>query len=776
MSFLPFSSKNKKTKISKASSFWADEWSVYDDDLYNESVYDDFTGTFVTKKMSSDKSSTIELLKLAAHRRAIANFVNILTNKNIKVKFHTKGDSYTNGRSVVLSADIKPEKFDVAVGLALHEASHINLTDFELFRSYRVPLFTREAFENKGISNSEVWDLIKSFTNWIEDRRIDQFIYSTCPGYREYYRALYGEYFNNPIIDKGLISDEFTDETIRSYTFRVINLTNPVSNLSKLKGLKRISNLIDVQNISRLKSTADSLAIAEGIADIIAECIDSVIPPVGNQPGLNNSSSQSDDDMAADTDGSDVGADDDDDMIADTEASSSDEKSKSKKQTSDETESSDDDTESDETTADGSKSDEDGDSDANSDSGSNDTSDESENEGSMGGGSIENQPNMSGDDSDDDTDVDANGTTGSTNTPKQTLSDKDKQKLDKQIQKQNEFLNDEIKKKSISKKDEKALDSVEKSGTELKPVGDDTIGGYHLKGTQCVVSKKLTDELMRDPQFPFASWNTYRNKFNYYNEEALTKGLQLGTLLGKRLAIRSEERVTENPRQKAGKIDKRLIAGLGYDYVNVFQTKEVDKFKKANLHISLDASGSMDGSKWTKTMITTIAICKAASMISNLAVQVSIRGTWKESPYVCLAYDSRVDKFDKVKRQFPYLQPGGTTPEGLAYQATMDNFVPNTNSSDSYFLNICDGEPYFTTSGINYSGWIAFEHTKKMVQKIKSKGVKVMAYYVSENSNGYTTSYTQSNFKTMYGDGSRFININDITEITKTLNQLFLTK
>jgi hypothetical protein len=59
-----------------------------------------------------------------------------------------------------------------------------------------------------------------------------------------------------------------------------------------------------------------------------------------------------------------------------------------------------------------------------------------------------------------------------------------------------------------------------------------------------------------------------------------------------------------------------------------------------------------------------------------------------------------------------------------------------------------------------------------MVKKIKEQGVKVMAYYVAD----YDSDRSKRNFKTMYGDDSRFININDIIPITKTLNELFLTK
>lgn len=79
--------------------------------------------------------ATKNLYKLAAHRIAIANFVSIVTGQSIPVKFSTKGDSYTDGKVVTISANIaEPKEFDPAVGLALHEGSHIKLSNFELLR------------------------------------------------------------------------------------------------------------------------------------------------------------------------------------------------------------------------------------------------------------------------------------------------------------------------------------------------------------------------------------------------------------------------------------------------------------------------------------------------------------------------------------------------------------------------------------------------------------------------------------------------------------------
>ena len=95
------------------SSFWLD----------NNSDVDVLTGL----KRESGK----DLVQLAAYKRAIANFVQIVTGKSIPVKFQGK-ESYTNGKQVTIGANLKDDNFDVAVGLALHEGSHISITDFEI--------------------------------------------------------------------------------------------------------------------------------------------------------------------------------------------------------------------------------------------------------------------------------------------------------------------------------------------------------------------------------------------------------------------------------------------------------------------------------------------------------------------------------------------------------------------------------------------------------------------------------------------------------------------
>ena len=104
-----------------ASSFWSDEFDSWD-----------YESDSVKSALSVNEIDTLKKYRLSSARKAIANFVTIATGKAIPVKFSTTSQSYTDGKSVVLSGDIDDsEKFDIGVGLSLHEGSHILLSDFQ---------------------------------------------------------------------------------------------------------------------------------------------------------------------------------------------------------------------------------------------------------------------------------------------------------------------------------------------------------------------------------------------------------------------------------------------------------------------------------------------------------------------------------------------------------------------------------------------------------------------------------------------------------------------
>ena len=205
-------------------------------------------------------NNQVDYTKLAATQRAIANFVNIVTGKQIPVEFQGV-NSYTDGESVVIGTDFEGASFDPSVGLALHEGSHIAHTNFKLLRNFR------KAVSMQGVDPDfdmtyEQESLIKDLFNWIEDRRIDYLIYKTAPGYRMYYEAMYEKYFNDRAIDKALREGRKHEETLDDYLFHIINFTNPNRNLEQLEMLQEIWDLIDLRNIDRLKNSQDALIVA----------------------------------------------------------------------------------------------------------------------------------------------------------------------------------------------------------------------------------------------------------------------------------------------------------------------------------------------------------------------------------------------------------------------------------------------------------------------------------------------------------------------------------
>lgn len=284
-----------------------------------------------------------ELVKMNSTRKAVSNFVKITTGKDIPVEI--KGQqSYTDSKKVVISADT--DNFDILVGLALHEASHIAKSDFSLVKKLvdQINGFTTNSgvnwrglssfrdFENlKNVKNGTVtlkqcFILLKSMANYIEDRRIDVWQCETSPGYKGYYKSFYNKYFYNVDIDKGLRSQEMRDERIRSYEFRIINLHNPESDLDALKALRDIYNTIDLKNISRLNNTKEVFDVAFEVTRLIVEALDP------NQPqSTENDQNQNDEPQIGDGEddqsegGGNQSADSDDSQSSSSSKSSEDE-------------------------------------------------------------------------------------------------------------------------------------------------------------------------------------------------------------------------------------------------------------------------------------------------------------------------------------------------------------------------------------------------------------------------------------------------------------------
>jgi hypothetical protein len=659
-----------------------------------------------------DDSSSVNfnLIKLAVSRRAVSNFVNILTGKSVPVYFTDDGDNNcTDGKTVYLSADILDKAdFDPAVGLALHEGSHVVLSDFDLVKSIwtKVPSDIYSLAQPLQISKDDVASLVKNCLNYVEDRYIDWYVYNNAPGYRGYYQALYEKYFDSAKIGLMLKSNLYRVPSIESYETRIINFTNENTDLESLPGLREIAKIINLSNIQRLTTPKDRLYVAMEVAKIILTNI--------------------------------------------TEY-----KQKDKKKSP---------------------------SDSNEEGKSTEPSDES-GEDALGGEKIESTVG-------DNTKGDVKNDVGQDS----SVSDNKNKQIKKAIQKQKDFLNGNIKKKKVSKKDKKILDAIEQSGMTLVKSGSDYIKSDGYYSVDTILVTKLKKELIATDVFPlkYVEYNHFNGSYSSKSVinpnvlKAVNAGLVMGAALGRKLQIRSEVNTTKYMRKPVGKIDRRILSELSFDNENVFHIMDVSKYKKSYIHITVDASSSMRGDKWEKTMTSVVAICKAASMIDNLRVTVSFRTTFSTSrshngsnPYVVIGYDSSVDKIGKIKSLFPYLYPNGATPEGLSFEAIMKHLPKTSIDTDYYFLNFSDGEPamnYTTNNGVavNYSQESAALHTKKQVAKIAHEGYSVLSYFIK--SEGINNPKSIDLFKKMYGKSASFINPSNLLQVAKTMNRMFLEK
>ena len=670
-------SASSVSKKSNYSSFWLDnDWDN------NSSIFDD-----------EPVKKGVDLVALASYRRAVSNFVSIVTGlSDIKVTFKSSGDSYTDGKQVVISSKLDDKLFDSTVGLALHEGSHIKLSNFDFLKGLEnsIPEEYYNRSEVFGWSKYDVMGNIKNLLNYVEDRRIDHYVFTSSPGYKGYYHSLYEKYFHAKVIDKALKSSEYTSLDWDSYIFRILNLTNKNSDLDALPSLRDIRSII-FSSVKNLKSTEDAFSIALKVYDVLLNNFDVNIvnPKEENKEGQ----------------------------------------------------------------------DEDGES-------------PEGGEGSEGNGGDESSEGMESSDGND---------------GKPELSEPQKKQLENAINKQKKFMEGDIPKKNLSKKDKKTLESVESAGMKYVDVAGDMTDRWSGKKTptKVMLVKKFTKSLAESDTIsmiyrPDYSWGSITE-----SQEAIDRGLAMGTILGKKLQVRGESRETKWTRLDSGRIDKRLISELGFGNEKVFNTSFIESYSDAFLHISVDASGSMGGYKWINTMTSISAIAKACSMINNVDLVISFRSTQNTSsnhysrrgdksfPLMLIAYDSRVDKINKIKNLFKLLHPSGTTPEGLCFEAIMKEIEPASKDKDSYFLNFSDGMPMFGNDDIDYHNDTAINHTKKMVKEIRSRGVKVLSYFIGDD---YDMDRSTSTFTKMYGKDAQFVNVTSVLSIAKTMNKAFLTK
>jgi cobalamin biosynthesis protein CobT len=353
------------------------------------------------------------------------------------------------------------------------------------------------------------------------------------------------------------------------------------------------------------------------------------------------------------------------------------------------------------------------------------------------------------------------------------LSEAQKTRLHKAIDQQRDFMKGIIKKSKASRTLENMLKAMESSGITREDLDVNGIFGK----IPVIVIRQFNMGLVKsvDSDMWWQDEN-YSKRYIDRNLEFINRGIQLGTVLGKKLKVRAEERNTKFNRQYNGKLDKRMISACGYGLESIFERVESFTYSPGSIHISIDNSGSMSGSKFEKSLVTASAIAKACSMIESMDCIISFRSSGHFSGHsgrsnvaqMVIAYDSRMHSLSHLRTMLPYIKCAGSTPEGLCFDAYMKEIVKDARGKDAFFLNFSDGEPCHE----GYGGEKAYSHTRMQVNKMKANNIKVVSYFITSGNHYYSSSMDA--FRSMYGRDAQNINVENMNDVARTLNQKFL--
>ena len=342
--------------------------------------------------------------------------------------------------------------------------------------------------------------------------------------------------------------------------------------------------------------------------------------------------------------------------------------------------------------------------------------------------------------------------------PTQELSSKEQGKLRNAIQKQKEFNRGQIKKSNLAKNIAKKAEIIaEEPVTEYQA---DSYGS--IKPVPVTVIEKITMKLIDTNAFDcFYKYGSSEGR----HADCVNRGLAIGRALGNKLQLRNRETVETSVRQRKGKIDGRALARLGFDDPAVFAKTIITQNPDENIHITIDASGSMSGNRIENTLTASAAIAQALKMTTNMHLTVSLRSEQDAKPLVVIIYDSKRDTINHIRQTWQYIYCNSLTPESLCFGAIAKYLKPNTT-----IINFSDGMPY---SAGAYYGWQAIEHCKREVNKWKNAGHTVLSFFIKSS---YDSS-APSQFTEMYGkESAKDIDVTNIIKLARELNKTWAVK
>ena len=671
------------------SNFWdkynyADEYEAHSNYWLKGSIFDKKTSMFAEPE---EQGSKYDYHALAQYQRAITNFVHILTaDPTIKVQYNSAGNNSTDGRTINLSATMKEEDFDANVGLALHESSHILYTDFtKSITEFQYPnvdkILPDETASKLRENDSETkqtilgrtfgWEGYKQNFKTILNIVEDLYIDAMTYSNAPGYRAYY----------KSLYHKYFGDDKI-SRGFWQPDMCQPTMDnymfhlcnfRSPARNLKALPELETIWNLIDMRNIR-RLSDQQDRIDLAYKVYSTMIGQIAEYQV--NDSQQ-------DTDGNDEGDGEQGDF------------------------------------------------------GGEDGFGDSQSNGSVGTNSQWTPPTPDADDN------------------IKPLSDKQIEQLRKLVEKQKDFINGQLTKSKLSKQDVSKVDafaSVDMNQNNVAKGFEDDHGRVHTNGIKVYTIKRLTEKFMQsDVSAPFGVYAHYSTWKTQQNAKEIEKAISLGKLLAKRLQIRNEERVDKSTRLRSGKIDKRLLHEIGFDNYEIFNKISINKYKDSYIHLSIDASGSMQGDKFNESVKLAAMFATASKLIRNLRVVVTARSTinqnyygysnnksksdMNETPYIVYLFDSKQDGIADIRRIFPRLYSTNTTPEGLTFEAIMNDIYKESTNTDAFFINLCDGQPYMSKeiskyNLFRYAGQPAQDHSRRQVDRMRSHGINVLTYFI----------------------------------------------
>jgi hypothetical protein len=709
-------------------------------------------------------------MALATIKRSTAQFVEIVTKRNLPVYFSTGKQSYaTRDGQIVISAVRKVGEIDIMVGRALHEASHVILSNRTFGIAESLPLFRfLTDLHNTGTDplvlfgqvmvdratalNREPKRDLQMIVNVLEDRRIDRWMWNTVPGYNVYYRAFYenkiggftAKYLRNPMTWRPLYPN---------YEAHLIGMVSPAANPDVLPGLKDIWALVDLPNIQRYNTTGEDPRWNTWVKYTWAgmDPFDRSMLPQMIQDAVGileiiyaNAKLPDDltDDMSFLVSVPDLmlPSPDDDDSNMDVSNGESD----------------------------------------NGENGENgDTTERDEDEssdGTQGSASDNKEDRSSGSKETDSRDGNrpdnshGHGDGGGV-TPQDIIDQWNADSFARDLAKlvQSTDSRDDSDKKALTAEQQKMIQTVEETKASIETV---TTPDFHSEVT---VYHRIGPVFFTTPGLIFTERHGLTVTEDPVSSEAVSEGFTMGTRLAAELQIMTYETRQVSRHLKSGKLDRRQLAGIGVGRDDIFYRTETHKYDPVTVHLTVDSSTSMQGTKWKQALKLASALARVTEIIEKVRVIVSLRASAGGGPQLAVIFDSKTDKYSHVRRYWRNLRANGGTPEGLSFAAIRELHKQEGSGTRKYFVNLSDGEPYDYVlgsggQGMSYAGDLAFAHTAREVGLIRSSGWRVLSYFI-----GNAGEPVISHFKQMYGREATFINPESVPNVASTLNQLFLS-